>query len=250
MLLRVINTHCKRRLNMELTKTKRIIVSALVVVMLIASAFILSACGSKTTSVSTYQELVDALAGKSEVVKLTKDIVVEDTIVVAREVVLDLNGKQLSNTNEIWDDVLNKWSLISVRENGNLTIKGDGKLLAKENDCYAVDVMDGGNLVVEGGEFVGNIHAVYVYEGNADIKGGKYSIQQVYSQDKPYEFVLNLLDGNRENGTAKITVTGGTFVGFNPQNNQAEGPETNFVAEGYVAELAEGSTDTYVVKKA
>lgn len=235
---------------MESTKTKRIIVSALVALMLISSVFILSACGSKEIKVSNYAELIEAMSGEYEVIKLTDDIIIEDTIAVAREVVLDLNGKKIYNTTDVWDTQNNNWSVISVRENGNLTIKGEGTIQAKENDCYAVDVMDGGNLVVEGGEFVGNMHAVYVYEGSAEIKGGKYSVQQIYSAEKPYEFVLNLYDANRTNGTAIITVTGGTFVGFNPQNNQAEGPETNFVAEGYVAELAEGSTDTYVVKKA
>ena len=181
---------------------------------------------------------------------MSQDIVVEETIAVNKEVVLDLNGKKLYNVNDIWDTANNNWSIISVRQNGNLTVKGDGIILAKENDCYGIDVVDGGLLTIESGEIVGNIHAVYVNEGHADIKGGKYSIQQVYSAEKPYEFVLNLLDGNRENGTATISVTGGTFEKFNPQNNKAEGENTNFVAEGYVSSLVEGSEDTYVVTKA
>lgn len=229
--------------------TKSMIMGIALAVLLAITSVLFIACGSKETKVSNYAELVEAISGKCEVITLTKDVVIEDTLVITRDIILNLNGKQLSNTNEIWDDETNKWSLISVRENGNLTIKGDGKLLAKENDCYAVDVMDGGNLVVKDGEFVGNIHAIYVYEGTADIRGGKYSVQQVYSQDKPYEFVLNLWDKNRVNETAKITVMGGTFVGFNPQNNQAEGPNTNFVAEGYSSELVAGSSNTYIVKK-
>ena len=34
-------------------------------------------------------------------------------------------------------------------------------------------------------------------------------------------------------GTSKITVYGGRFYGFDPANNVSEGPNTNFVAEGY-----------------
>ena len=48
---------------------------------------------------------------------------------------------------------------------GSLTIKGAGTLQAKENDCFAVDVQDGGTVVIEDGTYVGNVHAVYVYEG-------------------------------------------------------------------------------------
>ena len=37
-----------------------------------------------------------------------------------------------------------------------------------------------------------------------------------------------------------ITVYGGTFVGFNPANNEAEGEGTNFVADGYKAVESNG----------
>ena len=81
---------------------------------------------------------------------------------------------------------------------------------------------------------MGNIHAVYVEEGSAIIKGGKYSVQQKYPQaDKADEFVLNCYDANRAAGTAKITVYGGEFVKFNPADCWAEGAHTNFLAPGY-----------------
>ncbi len=124
--------------------------------------------------------------------------------------------------------------MISVRGTGNLTITGNGTLQAKENDCYAVDVQDGSTLTIENGTLVGNIHAVYVHEGTAYIKGGTYSVQQKYPQtDKGDEFVLNCYDANRRNGSATISVSGGSFINFNPANCQAEGANTNFCAEGY-----------------
>ena len=205
--------------------------------------------GNIIANVSNYSSISSAVQFADQVV-VSKDIVVEDTIAVNKEVVLDLNGKKLYNVNDIWDTANNNWSIISVRQNGNLTVKGDGIILAKENDCYGIDVVDGGLLTVESGEIIGNISSIYVYEGRADIKGGKYSIQQLNASGDPYAFVLNLLDVNRENGTATISVTGGTFEKFNPQNNKAEGENTNFVAEGYVSSLVEGSEDTYVVTKA
>ena len=166
--------------------------------------------------------------------KLAADLVLDESMVVkaGKEVVLDLNGKTVSNTADLWNESIASWSLLSVR-GGSLTIKGAGTLQAKENDCFAVDVQDGGKLVIEDGTYVGNVHAVYVYEGTAEIKGGKYSIQQLSSNPDPYGYVLNCYDKNRENGTAKIIVTGGEFVKFNPADCAAEGAHTNFLADGY-----------------
>ena len=158
----------------------------------------------------------------------------EDTLAVEKNTVLDMNGKTISNTADIWNESKADWSLISARNGANLTITGNGSFEAKENDCYAVDVQDRSTVTIEDGTFIGNIHAVYVYEGTANIKGGFYAVQQKYSvANKADGFVLNCYDANRTNGTAKIIVTGGTFVNFNPADCWAEGEHTNFVAEGY-----------------
>lgn len=170
---------------------------------------------------------------------LTEDIVLDKTISVpaGKEVTLNLNGKTISNATDLWDETAGNWSLLSVR-GGTLTIKGAGVMKGKDNDCYAVDVQNGGKVIIEDGEFVGNVHAVYVLEGEAEIRGGKFSIVQTYPSDasKAYEFVLNCYDANRAAGTAKINVYGGEFVNFNPANCWAEGANTNFVAAGYKSE--------------
>lgn len=182
--------------------------------------------------------MLDAVAKSSEdhqysTIKLASDVKISDTIIVTSKVTLDLNKKTISPTKEIWNEDSNKWSIISVREDGNLTITGDGKLSAKENDTYAVDVQDEAKLVIESGEFIGNVHSVYVLGGYAEIKGGTYSVQQVFSAKQPYEFVLNLLDEKDRDWSAEIVVTGGTFKGFDPGNNAAEGEGNSFLAEGY-----------------
>lgn len=187
------------------------------------------------------------------VVALANDLVLDRTLSVpaGKEVVIDLNGKAISNTADLWDvpnKVANNWSLLSVK-GGTLTIKGAGTLQAKENDCYAVDVQDGGTVVIEDGTYVGNIHAVYVQKGTAEIRGGKYSIQQTYPEAaKAYGFVLNCYDANRKNGTAKILVSGGEFVKFNPADCAAEGEGTNFVIAGYKS-VASGTDVWKVVKE-
>ena len=111
-----------------------------------------------------------------------------------------------------------------------------------------MDVQDeGAQLTIENGTFIGNIHAVYVETGAAYIKGGTYSVQQKYTDSsKADEFVLNLYDANRRNGTAKLSVSGGTFVAFNPANCQAEAQGTNFCAAGYTTSTEDNNTYTVV----
>lgn len=174
-------------------------------------------------------------------VTLSDNVDFDRTIAVqpGKTMSVNLNGKTVKNTTDLWENpsVPNSWSLFSVRgTDSKLTLSGDGEVIAKANDCYAVDVQDGGHLVIEGGHFNGNIHAVYVEEGTAEIKGGTFEVQQKYPDaDKADEFVLNCYDANRKNGTAKIIVTGGTFIGFNPGDCKAEGNGTNFVAPGYAS---------------
>lgn len=186
---------------------------------------------------ATLQDAIDAAQNGATVV-LVKDVDLTKTVVVNKTITLDMNGKKLHNTNEIWND--GNWSLISAC-GGNLTITGNGTFAAKENDCYAVDVQDGAKLVIKDGTFVGNIHAVYVFEGTATIDGGTYSVQQKYpDESKAYEFVLNCYDANRANDTAKIIVNGGTFQNFDPMNNQAEGKGTSFVNAGVGVDYVDG----------
>ena len=197
---------------------------------------------------TTYATLKAAFEGAKDgdTITLTNNIKVEDTLVVTKTLTLDLAEHTLSNEKDIWSD--DNWSLISVRENGNLTITGNGTLKAKENDCYPVDVQDeGAQLTIENGTFIGNIHAVYVETGAAYIKGGTYSVQQKYpDSSKADEFVLNLYDANRRNGTAKLSVSGGIFVAFNPANCQAEAQGTNFCAAGYTTSTKDNNIYTVV----
>ena len=201
---------------------------------------VLNAAGMKDALVNGGNIKVDANVDPSEALVATKDTTI------------DMNGKTIANINDVWEKNPKSWSLISARESADLTITGNGTFAAKENDCYAVDVQDGATVTIENGTFIGNIHAVYVLKGTAYIKGGFYSVQQKYPDAaKADEFVLNCYDANRANGTAKIIVTGGTFVNFNPANCQAEGPNTNFVADGYsvITETKANGDKWYTVVK-
>lgn len=231
-------------------KMKKIL-SCLGCAALVATAGVaLAACGGpKTVEVKTYDELVSALNGKAATIKVVENIDITNQLVVGRKVTLDLNGKTLSNSADIWDKDGDKsnWSLISVQGNGNLTISGEGNMLAKANDCYVIDVRDtGAKVTIENGTFNGNLHTIYVNKGELVVNGGTFDLQQVDSK-KGKEFMLNCLDANYTAGTAKITVYGGTFKGFNPEANAAESVEktTNFVAKGYVAVEGTGEQAGY-----
>lgn len=205
------------------------------------------------TEYATLQEAVNAVdaAAEGQTIVLLKDVEIAGVVTVGKKVVLDMNGKKLYNTTDIWNEGTGAWSLISVREHGDLTITGNGTFVAKENDCYAVDVQAGGKVTIQNGTFIGNIHAVYVLTGTAIINGGTYTVQQKFSEAKPYDFVLNCYDANHTNGTATITVNGGEFPQIDPSNCKAEGEGTDFVAAGVaVATVTDGNDTSYAVGSA
>ena len=178
-----------------------------------------------------YKTLADAVAAvqNGDTITLLKDVDLGNTVTVANKTVtLNMAGKTIYNTKDLWDSKLNAWSLISVRENGNLTITGDGTLKAKADDCYALDTQErSAKLTVENGTVIGNISAIYAFLGEVTINGGSYSIQQLNTNNVQdgYGLTINCYDQNYKEKTAKITVTGGYFAHFDPANNKAEGVE-------------------------
>lgn len=218
---------------------KKFLSIALALLMVCVMLPVVALAAEKTAS--TYEELKSAIstANDGDTIKLLADIDLSQTITVNKTITLNMNGKKLYNTSDLWDKPTtdNNWSLISVRGSGNLTITGNGTFAAKESDCYAVDVQESATVTIKNGTFIGNIHAVYVFAGTANVEGGTYSVQQKYPDSaKGDEFVLNCYDANRANGTARINVTGGTFKNFNPANNAAEGEGNNFADNSLVVQ--------------
>lgn len=176
---------------------------------------------------------------------LYKDINITEAVNVSGDLTLNLNGHKLYNSTDIWSD--EEFALLSVVGSGaKLTIEGNGTVEAKENDCYAVYVANGGEVTINGGTYIGNIHAVYVSNdgGVANLNGGYYDIKQKYNATAPYRMLLNCGDTGYKNGISKIIVKGGEYVGFDPANNDAEGAGTSYVATGYKSEPNGGN---YVV---
>ena len=192
------------------------------------------------TSVDVLSDLLNA--GKN--VKLPGDMTADKIMKIRGSGnVLDLNGKTYSASGPIADWNAKEWSMISLR-GGELTITGNGtvKPIAKVDDAFAVDVQGiGTKLIIEGGNYYGNDHVVYVFQGEAEIRGGRFEMLTT-SKDWLKDYILNCYDANYKNGTAKITVKGGEFINFNPADCNAEGAHTNFLAPGYVS-VKQPSTD-------
>ncbi len=108
----------------------------------------------------------------------------------------------------------------------------------------------GKTVTVNGGYYYGGGTAFNVEYGTLIVNGGFFQVTpDIDTHD--YRYVLNCIDANYKNVSAKIIVRGGTFVNFDPSNNAAEGAGTNFVDKGYMVvseEKANGDTWYTVVK--
>ena len=177
------------------------------------------------------------------------DITVSKSISLGegKEVSLDLNGHKISNSVDLWKDSEPAQVCVVSVDGGTLTIKGEGGVAAKANDCYTFNVRKGGKLVIEDGEYVGNISVIQVQEGLVEISGGKFSLIQTWpSVGNGYDYTINLIDAAGKDGTANAIVTGGCFYKFDPSDNNSENPKKNYVADGYKSTLV---GDYYVVTK-
>lgn len=165
-----------------------------------------------------------------------------------KEVALDLNGHKISNSVDLWKDSEPSQVCVVSIDGGTLTIKGKGGVAAKANDCYTFNVRKGGKLVIEDGEYVGNVSVIQVQEGLAEVSGGKFSLIQTWPGVGPdgCDYMINMIDAAYKAGIAKAVVTGGEFVKFNPGDCAAEGAHTNFLAEGYMSVEAEEGVWTVV----
>ena len=106
---------------------------------------------------------------------------------------------------------------------------------------------DGITVTVNGGNYYGGGTIFNVQQGTLIVNDGFFQVAPDVDT-KDYRYTLNCIDGNYENGTAKIIVKGGTYVNFDPSDNGAEGEHTNFVADGYkVVSEAHGSDTWYTV---
>lgn len=191
-----------------------------------------------------YETLADAirLSAKGKTITLLTDVEQNSQLTIGKDITLDLNGKTIKNTVDIWGDKAN--AILSIANGAKVTITGDGTIDAKENDCYTINVVKG-DLTIENGTFYGNVSVVQVEEGTLSVKGGTFDLHQKWEGSSKYLF--NCIDDAYANGSANVAISGGTFVGFDPSASP-EGEGTSYLAPGYAP--TDNGGGTYGVKLA
>lgn len=198
---------------------------------------------------ATLQEAVD-YARDGEEIKLLKNVDTVESLVFSNgtKLVLDLNGNTVKNVVEL-DPMPHYFTVVSIDNESSVTLK-NGTIQAMDNDCYAVNIIDG-NLVIESGKYIGNVSVVQVQKGTLEILRGEFSLIQTWPTTNDSTgclYTINCIDANYNDGSAIVSIKGGTFRMFNPQDCYAEGAHTNFVAEGYISVRSEDE-NSYTVRK-
>ena len=207
-----------------------------------------------TYSIPADSTLDTMLKSKSGEAKLTEDITTGTIAagITAKNIVkLNLGGKTVTFTGSSTSSPAMMFrNKQQVNIGGSGTIDAGGRVAVETDGADCVVTLSGtmfGRPTYttdrSGGELI------YCYLGTINITDGIFKNN---GEDK--KFLLNCYDANYKAGTAKIVVTGGKFYDFDPGNNTAEGPNTNFLAEGYHTEpstvVEEGVEHTvYTVKK-
>lgn len=201
-------------------------------------------------------DYVENALNSGQVVTLTEDYSLPEgsggvAVLSGKTSVLNLNGKKFSNENGL------KENKAALQVHGDLTINGDGEVYCKGGaDNNAIIVEQGGHLVINGGTYnvgantnSGKSNATifvmgpdkYGRNGSVEINGGVF-MAEAGSDGTP--FVLNQHDDITGNC---FSVKGGTFVGFNPADNNSNGAHTNYVATGYKSVKISESPETWEV---
>ena len=179
-------------------------------------------------------------------VTLDADIDLVESIVVEKDVTVNLNNKSIKCAS----------SDVFVVTAGTLTINGDGLVWGSEDNSSsscAVWAKGTGKAIINGGTYkvgddtsngkTGNWRNDCIYakeQASIEINGGEF----MYTGENPagHTFLLNLKDSDG----ATLIVKGGKFYKFNPAASNGENPIANFVAAGY-SSVAEG--ECFLVKE-
>ena len=226
---------------------KKIFSFLLAICFIVPLAVILTACGENevVVNVATIEELMTAVDGENDVIKLTEDMETTSAIVVKRKVTFDLNGKTLTGDGD--------YGVIYAQGDADITIKGDGKIVAKESaDHYAMVIWakENSKIKIENGTFTQSITGtdlqydmIYI-SGNAQvtIEGGKFDCHTP-------KWTLNILD--KDATSAKFIVKGGEFKSYDPANVTTEPANSNvtsFLPDDYKSTYNK-TTQYYTVTK-
>ena len=207
-----------------------------------------------TYPVVNVTELKEALTNGG-VVAVTEDIRtnnIEDTaaarIVISQPTTLNLE-KKIITPNDMGKNNVNFCALI-VDADTTINAGENGGIDTGVNGGYGINVRNGATLTINGGYYYGGGTAVQVQKGTLIINGGTFACEPYSNPTYGYKYLINCIDAAYKDGTAKISITGGTFINFDPSDSASENPHGNFVPDGYkVVSEAHGTDTWYTVVK-
>lgn len=186
-----------------------------------------------------------AVSVKNEI-KTSGEDTLDARMIISQPTTLNLDAKIVSPDNMGDND--NNFVAIVVDADTTINASANGGIDTGTNGGYGINVRNGATLTINGGNYYGGGTTVQVQKGTLIINDGFFACEPYSDPTYGSEYLINCIDSAYKDGTAKITVKGGTFVNFNPANCKAEGAGTNFVAPGYtVVSEAHGSDTWYTV---
>ena len=204
--------------------------------------------------VANVTELKEALTNGG-VVNVATDIHTnnsEDTaaarIVISQPTTLNLD-KKIITPDDMGNNNTNFCALI-VDADTTINAGENGGIDTGVNGGYGITVRNGATLTINGGYYYGGGTAVQVQKGTLIINGGTFACEPYSNPTYGYKYLINCIDAAYKDGTAKISITGGTFINFDPSDSASENPHGNFVPDGYkVVSAAHGADTWYTVVK-
>ena len=177
-------------------------------------------------------------AKDGDTVTLLKDVEtnnIEDTvdarIIIDKAITLNLNDKTIRTPDNMGNNDNNFCALI-IDADVTINATAEGGINTGTNGGYGINVRNGATLTINGGTYYGGGTAVQVQKGTLIINDGHFSCEP-YGEPYGYKYLINCIDAAWKNGTAKVSIKGGTFEKFDPSNSASENPNGNFLAEGY-----------------
>lgn len=169
-------------------------------------------------------------------------------LTIVKNTNLNLNDKKIYLSLAPNTQLLHTPAILCV-DGATVEINGDGIIDAEagDNTSYGINIINNGSLTVNSGTIYGATTAIQVQKGTLVIKDGFFDFAETANDSAPAEYkkyIINAIDANWKNGSAKITIYGGTFGHNYSVSTEADGKL--YLPDGYGV-VQEG--DYYTVKK-
>ena len=172
-------------------------------------------------------------------VTLSEDVTLPSNIRTNKDVTINLNGHTINY--RAYNGESESLIMARIENGGRLTINGPGAI---NSNGYIASANKGAKIFVNGGDFKAYTTAFQSNGGEVYLLGGTYEENSVPAEPT---YLVNYIDSQVGKGT--ISISGGTFKGFNPADNEAENPKVDFVAIGYQSVDNQDGTYTVVEKE-